>query len=48
MRSCTFVPSGPLILDVASSVESPAIDLPSTSVIRSPGLIFARLAGVPS
>jgi hypothetical protein len=43
----TLVPAGPLILPVATLALRPAIDLPSTAVIRSPFSIPALAAGVP-
>ena len=46
--SVTNVPSRPLILAVATSLGSPAIERPLTSVITSSGLIPFSLAGEPS
>ena len=46
--SVTLVPAGPLILAVATELDWPAIDLPSTSVTKSPFLMPAFLAGEPS
>ena len=46
--SSTVVPEGPLIIAVATSAGSPAIDLPSTARITSPSRITAFSAGVSS
>ncbi len=43
----TWVPSGPLIIAVASVLVTPAIDLPSTETIVSPASIPAAAAGEP-
>ena len=42
------MPGLPLILAVARSASSPAIEWPSTSVIRSPSVIPASFAGESS
>ena len=42
----TLVPIGPRIREVETSEATPAIDLPSTSVITSPSLRPASSAGV--
>ena len=44
----TLVPAGPLIFAVATELDCPAMDLPSTSVTKSPFLMPAFFAGEPS
>ena len=44
----TYVPGLPLIRAVDTLLDLPAIDLPFTAVIRSPGRIPARFAGESS
>ena len=44
----TFVPAGPLMRAVATSLDTPAIERPFTAVMKSPFLMPPFLAGEPS
>ena len=48
MVSVILLPAGPRILSMASLSGRPAMELPSMPAMRSPVLMPARLAGVPS
>ena len=45
IRSRTVVPGGPLILAVATLLDTPASDSPFTAITKSPFLIPAVLGG---
>ena len=44
----TFVPAGPLMRAVATSLDTPAIERPFTAVMKSPCLMPPSFAGEPS